>query len=333
MIFLYLVFALIALIGIGFSIKLVQLKTGNKKVSEELAAMHYEKLADVGTVSHLSILPLVDFFTDDDRLKTEPGVSYLIKADDTTILLDVGFNKNKAHPSPLLHNMKALGVSPADLDFIFFSHLHLDHVGGLREQRNRQFSISQGDVELPAIPVYTPVEISPSHWNPGPEVKVIKDPEILAKGVASIGVIPRNLFLMGYTLENSLAINVENKGIVLIVGCGHQKIERIIERTKILFDAPIYGIVGGLHYPVKNGRVMLGPLNIQNIVGADTPPWNGIQESDVKAAVSAIKKADPKFIALSPHDSSDWSIEQFREAFKERYRDLKVGRELLPHQV
>ncbi len=77
MIFLYLVLALIALIGIVFSIKLVQLKTGNKKVSAELASIHYEKLADVGTVSHLSILPLVDFFTDDDRLKTEPGVSYL----------------------------------------------------------------------------------------------------------------------------------------------------------------------------------------------------------------------------------------------------------------
>ncbi len=329
MIFLYLVLALIALIGIVFSIKLVQLKTGNKKVLEELASMHYEKLADVGTVSHLSILPLVDFFTDDDRLKTEPGVSYLIKADETTLLLDVGFNKEKAHPSPLLHNMETLGVSPEDIDLLFFSHIHLDHVGGMQEQKKRLFSISQGDVKLPAIPAYAPDKLAPSHWNPGPEVRVIKEPEILAKGVVSIGVIPRNLFLMGYTLENSLAINVENKGIVLIVGCGHQKIERIIERTKSLFDAPIYGIVGGLHYPVKSGRIMLGPFNIQNIVGADTPPWNGIQERDVKAAVSAIKTVDPKFIALSPHDSSDWSIAQFKKAFTERYHDLKVGRELL----
>ena len=329
MIFLYLVLALIALIAIVFSIKLIQLKTGNKKVSEELASIHYEKLADVDTVSHLSILPLVDFFTDDDRLKTEPGVSYLIRADDTTILMDVGFNRTKAHPSPLLHNMRTLDVSPEDIDLLFFSHIHLDHVGGMREQKKHLFSLSQGDVKLPEIPAYAPDVLAPSRWNPGPEVTVIKKPQVLAKGVASIGVIPRNLFIMGYTLENSLAVNVENKGIVLVVGCGHQKIERIIERAKNLFDAPIYGIIGGLHYPVKSGRVMLGPFNIQNIVGADTPPWNGIQVKDVKTAVSAIKKVDPEFIALSPHDSSDWSIAQFKEAFKKKYHDLKVGKELL----
>ena len=65
---------------------------------------HYNKLPDIGSVKNLSILPLVDFYADDSQLKTEPGVSYLIKADDTTILMDVGFNKKKEHPSPLIHN-------------------------------------------------------------------------------------------------------------------------------------------------------------------------------------------------------------------------------------
>jgi 7,8-dihydropterin-6-yl-methyl-4-(beta-D-ribofuranosyl)aminobenzene 5'-phosphate synthase len=73
---------------------------------------------------------------------------------------------------------------------------------------------------------------------------------------------------------------------------------------------------------------MLGPLNIQNIVGGDTPPWKGIGEQDVRAAITALKATDPKFVALSPHDSSDWSIDKFRDAFGEQYHDLKVGREL-----
>lgn len=328
MTFLYLILALLILVGLVLALKIKQLKAGNKKAAAERAAFKHEKLPDIGTVNSLSVLPLVDFYTDDDRLKTEAGVSYLIRADDTTILMDVGFNKNKEHPSPLLHNMQTLGVSPDNIDFIFFSHLHLDHVGGMREQKSSQFSFSRGQVPLPEIPVYAPVAISPSAWNPGPRVNVIKDPEVLSTGVASIGVIPRNLFLIGYTLENSLAINVAGKGIVLVIGCGHQKIERIIERTRQLFDEPIYGIIGGLHYPVKNGRLMLGPLNIQNIVGGDTPPWKGIGEQDVRAAITAMKATNPKFVALSPHDSSDWSIDKFREAFREQYHDLKVGREL-----
>lgn len=45
---------------------------------------------------------------------------------------------------------------------------------------------------------------------------------------------------MGYVLEQSLAVNVEGKGIVLIIGYGHQTIEKIIERAQELFDEPIY---------------------------------------------------------------------------------------------
>ncbi len=328
MTFFYIILALIALICLFLAIKLKQLRAGNKKAAANRASLKIEPLTDIGSVSSFALLPLVDFYTDDDRLKTEAGVSYLIKADDTTLLMDVGFNKQKEHPSPLVHNMQALGVTPENIDYLFFSHLHLDHVGGMQEQKKGQFSLSQGPVSLSAVPAYAPTEMAPSHWNPDPEVKVIKNPQVLSKGIASIGVIPRNLFLMGYTLENSLAVNIAGKGIVLVIGCGHQTIERIIKRAQQLFDDPIYGIIGGLHFPVKDGRIMIGPLNLQNIVGTDTPPWKGIGEQDVKSAIAAIKAANPEFIALSPHDSSDWSIAQFREAFHERYHDLKVGQEL-----
>ena len=70
-----------------------------------------------------------------------------------------------------MHNMETLGVSFEDLDFLFFSHLHLDHVGGMREYKNSQFSISRGPVELPAIPTFAPTKMEPSSWNPGPKVK------------------------------------------------------------------------------------------------------------------------------------------------------------------
>ncbi|OQY13550.1 MAG: MBL fold metallo-hydrolase [Desulfobacteraceae bacterium 4572_19] len=276
----------------------------------------------------LTILPLVDFYTKDKNLKTEAGVSYLIKADDTTILMDVGFNQKKEHPSPLIHNIKNLDISIDEIDSIFISHLHLDHVGGMWEQKNKQFSLTQGVINLPEIPVYSPVQINPSHWNPGPKVEIVKKPKKLKQGIASTGSIPRCLFLMGDTLEQSLAINVENKGIVLIVGCGHQTIERIIERAQLLFNEPIYAIIGGLHFPVKSGRIMLGPVNLQNIVGTDKMPWHGINETDVQSAITAIQQINPQYVALSPHDSSDWSIDQFKTAFKEKYHEIMVGKKL-----
>ncbi len=302
---------------------------GRKKTNQKINDYNLETISDLGSVKSLTILPLIDFYTDNKDLKTEPGVSYFIKADDTTILMDVGFNQKKEHPSPLIYNMEKLDVSIEETDFIFFSHRHLDHVGGLQEQKNKEFSLSQGFVNMPAVNVYSPVPINPSRWNPEQTTEVIQNPKKLKQGIASIGIIPRYLFLTGEIQEQSLAINVENKGIVLIIGCGHQTIERIIERAKALFKLPIYAIIGGLHFPVKNGRLMLGPFNLQNIFGSDQMPWLGINEVDVKNAVEAIQKTDPQFIALSPHDSSDWSINEFKTAFKEKYHDIKVGEALV----
>lgn len=329
MVLIYILAVIIAAGALIFLGTLIKLHIGNKKVLRELSAVHYEKLTGIGAVKNLTILPLVDFYAADNRLKTEAGVSYLVKADETTILMDVGFNKKKEHPSPLLHNMNVLGVSPDDINAFFITHPHLDHVGGMAEQRKRLFSLSHGPVDVPKVPVYSPVKMSPSSWNPGPVVEVVSSPRKLAPGVASIGVIPRNLYLLGYTPEHSLAVNVEGKGVVIIIGCGHQTIERIIKKTLELFDEPIYGIIGGLHYPVNGGRIMLGPINLQSLVGTDRPPWNGINETDVKSALEAIKAVNPEFVALSPHDSSDWSLEQFKNALGDKYHYLKVGEKIV----
>ncbi len=329
MILLYILLVLIVLVALIFTKKILQLKKGKQSADAQASNMEINKLSSPGAIKELSVLPLVDYHTDNPNLKTEPGVSYLIFADDTRILLDVGFNKKKEHPSPLLHNMKTIGIDESNIDMIFISHPHLDHVGGMTEQKEKTFSLSQGPVSLPNLPVYSPTDITASKWNPGPETKVISDPTVLKKGIVSIGVIPRYLFLMGHTLENSLAFNVEGKGVVLVIGCGHQTIERIIERTQTLFDEPIYAIIGGLHYPVNGGRIMLGPINIQNIVGSDRPPWVSIRESDVNSAIAAIKKVAPKIVALSPHDSSDWCLDQFKQAFGDTYVDVKVGEKIV----
>lgn len=328
MILIYIALFLVLLVAVIIFKKLFELKAGKNRASLEWARMSCRKLSPMDSVKSLSIMPVVDYYAHQPDLKTEPGVSYLIEADNTRILMDTGFNAKKEHPSPLIHNMEKLGISPMNLDMIFISHPHLDHLGGMKEQKEKTFSLSQGLVPLPKIPAYAPIDLSASAWNPGPVSTVIKEPAVLKPGIASTGVIPRYLFLMGLTLEHSLAIHVEGKGIVLIIGCGHQTIEKIIRRSKEIFDEPIYAIIGGLHFPIHDGRIKIGPVNIQRVVGSDRPPWAGLNENDAKQAIAAIKAVSPKIVALSPHDSSDWALDKFRQAFGDAYVDLKVGKEI-----
>jgi 7,8-dihydropterin-6-yl-methyl-4-(beta-D-ribofuranosyl)aminobenzene 5'-phosphate synthase len=305
----------------------IKLKIDRRRAEKNAAGRRYDLFTAPDAVPELTVLPLVDYHSARPDLKTEAGVSYLVKAGDFSVLVDVGFNAKKEHLSPLLYNMKVLGVDLAALDALFITHAHLDHLGGAEDQRKRTFSLSAGRVDFPPIPVYAPVPLraSPKNDNPASTVHVSTEPFRLAPGVYSVGAIPRALYLMGYVEEQALAVNVAGKGLVLIIGCGHQTVERVIERAKQLFDVPIYGIIGGLHFPVHGGRIMAGPVNVQALVGTDRLPWRGINEADVDRAILTMQEADVKLVSLSAHDSSDWAVERFRDAFGPAYTDLLVG--------
>ena len=115
----------------------------------------------------------------------------------------------------------------------------------------------------------------------------------------------------------------------LVIGCGHSTLQRIVGRAEMLFDEPLYGIVGGLHYPVTASREVKLGLPLQRIFGTGKFPWDPISQQDVEAAIAYLQRRHPRLVALSPHDSCDWSIEAFRSAFGAAYRDVQVGKEIV----
>ncbi|MCP4723371.1 MAG: MBL fold metallo-hydrolase [Desulfobacteraceae bacterium] len=302
----------------------IRLEQTNQRVKKELDQAGINRLAHPGTIKKLTLLPLVEYYAN-GPYATEAGVSYLIQADETMVLLDVGANEKKTHPSPLMSNIKRLGKDLSNLDAIVISHLHQDHLGGIREERQKNFSLSRGLVGLPKIPVYTPEKLSCSAHNPDPVPQLITRPLLIRQGIALTGPLPASLFFLGYTLEQALVFNVEKKGLVIVIGCGHPTIQIILDRAKKLFCEPIYAVIGGLHLPVKGGRMNLGPLNLQNLVGSNRMPWNCLNKKDVLKTIQIIQKESPKLVALSPHDSSDWAIDQFQQAFGPKYRAIEVG--------
>ncbi|MEA3487209.1 MAG: MBL fold metallo-hydrolase, partial [Thermodesulfobacteriota bacterium] len=274
------------------------------------------------TTKSLEILPLIDWYTSRKDLKGEAGVSYLIRTDGNSILFDVGYNMEQSDPSPLLHNMKQLGITIDDFEAIVISHNHLDHVGGMKRQRQRSFSLTSNQIDLGKKLVYTPIPMT----YPGLDPIYTEKPTVIAKGVATIGTIPNQDFFLGWIAEQALAVNVKEKGIVLIVGCGHQTLPKIVKRAEALFEEPIYGIVGGLHYPVTDSRVKVVGIRMQKYLGTCRLPWRSITMDLVQENIDFLKKQNPKVVGLSAHDSCDASIAAFRDAFPTAYNEVKVGK-------
>ena len=160
---------------------------------------------------------------------------------------------------------------------------------------------------------------------PGLQPEYIPKPTKIAKGVATIGVIPCPLFFAN-TQEQALAINVKDKGIVIVSGCGHQTIERIIQRTESLFVEPIHALLGGFHLPVTEGR------NIHKYYQyflTNRLPWKPLTVSEVSSMVDLLKKKGVKFVGISGHDSCDSSIDMFKDAYKNSYIDIVVGEKIV----
>ena len=95
-------------------------------------------------------------------------------------------------------------------------------------------------------------------------------------------------------------IDVARKGLVMITGCGHPTMEKLVSRAETLFGRDVVGVVGGLHY-------------------------ENISTEDVQPHIQFLETRQPKLIALSPHDSSPEALDAFQSAFSEAYRFIKVG--------
>jgi 7,8-dihydropterin-6-yl-methyl-4-(beta-D-ribofuranosyl)aminobenzene 5'-phosphate synthase len=276
------------------------------------------KLEAFGSTRSLAILPLVDWFSARPELQCEAGVSYLIKTDANTILMDVGLNLAGTDPSPLLHNMRELGISLEEIDTIVLSHCHADHVGGLRWLRRHTLSLGNVQLDLRGKRVFAPEPLT----YPGISPQCSRVPTVIGRGVATIGAIRAQIYL-GRVDEQALAIRVSGKGIVLVVGCGHQSLPKILARARQLFDDPIYGSSAGC---TTRCRAVVCSSSVWTFRTSSSTGRSITLGKQRWMATSRSWRATPHdWVSLSAHDSSDEVIDDFRRVFGAAYHDLLVG--------
>lgn len=224
----------------------------------------------------MKLTVLVDNNTLIDRyFLAEPGLSFLIEAAGTKILFDTGYS------DIFLTNARKMGVSLLDLDFLVFSHGHLDHTWGLDP-----FIRLLTEAKIEGLPHTSPKLVahplafqskrlegvgeigsllSPEKLSEHFELRLSDEPIWLTKNLVFLGEIPRifdfeNREAIGqvvkergeqeadYLLDDTALAYRTSEGLVIITGCSHAGICNITEYArKVCGEEKVLDIVGGFH--------------------------------------------------------------------------------------
>lgn len=103
----------------------------------------------------------------------------------------------------------------------------------------------------------------------------------------------------------------------------------MMDRAHILFKEPVYGLLGGFHYPLEEGRNITW---IYKYFVVDKLPWERLTTDDIYFNINLLKSNDVKMVGISGHDSSDKSMALFKKEFGEAYVDIVVGQNITLNQ-
>ena len=222
-------------------------------------------MADASTPK-AQITILYDAFGKDSAMQKDWGYAALVEYGGKRILFDSGNN-----PEILAQNAKAKDIDLSRLDFVVMSHRHGDHMGGLAyllrvNPRVKIYAPKEGfgvyGSDLPSTFYRKEPSLPPeqryyggappdvmrfgSAW-PGANFQLVDKTVEIATDIHLISLISDKTGTLELH-ELSLAINTPD-GMVLVVGCSHPGIDKIVEAASTI-NPRIHLIAGGLHLVV-----------------------------------------------------------------------------------
>jgi 7,8-dihydropterin-6-yl-methyl-4-(beta-D-ribofuranosyl)aminobenzene 5'-phosphate synthase len=223
---------------------------------------------------------LYDAFGESKELTKDWGFSALVEHNGKRILFDTG---NDA--AIFEHNVKALGIDLAKLDFVVISHRHADHATGLRYVLKVNPNVTvyvpadgangfggspipktflRADESLPAKMRYFG-GTDPQHFTSGKlydtgNFVLVNQLTEVSPGIFLVPTVSQKKGTMELP-ELTLAIKRPN-GLLLVDGCSHAGIDAILEAASAV-DPRTEIVFGGLHLvttPVEDIDVLVGNL-------------------------------------------------------------------------
>lgn len=262
------------------------------------------------------ITVLYDAFGTPSAMRKDWGYAALIEVGGRRILFDTGDNSDI-----LAANVAAAGEDLTNLDFVVVSHRHGDHMAGLRHvlsvnRRVKVYAPSENfgvfgfslpstfyrrDPSLPPEQRYydgappDPMTFG-SAWQEA-NFELVSETTEIAPGIHLIAHVSDKSPTLELR-ELSLAIETRN-GLVVVVGCSHPGVERILESAAAI-DERIHLLAGGLHLVVT-------------------------EDPEIERLTAALRDRFRIAYVAPGHCTGEPAFAALREAFGERYLYAGLG--------
>jgi len=266
-----------------------------------------------------------------DTLLAEHGLSLLVTVhkgeEKHTLLFDTGYTQ-----VGVLHNMEKLEINPEEVETIVLSHAHMDHTGclyPLLEQMTRPMTVAVHPDAF-SFPRFKETRdgkrlkfprtlIKDELINKKVNILETKAPTPILSDMAMItgGVERQTAFEKGLpnalierdgkmeedpiTDDQSLAIHLKEKGLVVVSGCSHAGIiNTVLQAKEITGVQKVHGILGGFH--------LIGPS----------------AETLLESTIEELIKMEPE--VLVPMHCTGWKgIHRISEEFADAFTLNSVG--------
>ncbi len=164
-----------------------------------------------------------------EGLETSWGFSCVVTGTEKTVLFDTGGNGQL-----LLENMSKTGIDANSIETVVLSHIHGDHTGGLEMflKKNPKVSVY--------VPKSFPKRFKEKVVSLGAEIVEVDKKTGICKNVHSTGQMGKLI------KEQGLVLRTE-RGLVIITGCAHPGIFKMVKTAKDLFNEDVLLVMGGFH--------------------------------------------------------------------------------------
>jgi 7,8-dihydropterin-6-yl-methyl-4-(beta-D-ribofuranosyl)aminobenzene 5'-phosphate synthase len=178
---------------------------------------------------HVKIMIVYDNYQFTEKTVADWGFACVVIKEGDSIMFDTGAQKEI-----LFNNLQAMNLRVSDIHKLVISHHHGDHTGNI-------FPLLEAN---PQMQIFLPSSLDGNFRElvEGYGARTVCDQEMRPLG--------NDIYLSGemgfQTREQALVIRTAN-GLVLLTGCSHPGVDRMVKKVVKRFGEPVYIVMGGFH--------------------------------------------------------------------------------------